>query len=92
MLKVTIEKDGEKQVFEGDAKSIRGSVWAWLNGINEPKGHHLVELFGLMDASFACEVLAGSGCTVVKLADKRAALAKAQAEYEEAVAIAGGGR
>lgn len=66
------------------------TVWAWMNGINGPKGHHLVELLGLMDASFGNEILAPTGATLVKLADKRAALERAQAEYEEAMKIAGG--
>jgi DNA-binding transcriptional regulator YiaG len=51
----------------------RQTVWTWLNGINQPKGHHLVALINFFDASFANEILGPTaGCTVAKLCDARA--------------------
>lgn len=66
------------------------TIYGWMAG-NGMRADHFVALIDLMPASFGNFVLAPTGATLVKLADKRAALAKAQAEYEEAMRIANGG-
>jgi transcriptional regulator with XRE-family HTH domain len=53
------------------------TAWSWLNGVNEPKGRHVVSMIAFFDASFANEILDGTGATVVKLADTRKAYEKA---------------
>lgn len=71
----------------GDALNVsKPTVWSWLNGVNEPKGRHVVALMALFDASFANEILDGTGCTVLKLEDARRKAEKAQREAEEASA------
>jgi DNA-binding XRE family transcriptional regulator len=50
----------------------RQTVWTWLNGVNQPKGHHLMALLTFFDASFANEILEPTGCTVAKLCNRRA--------------------
>lgn len=67
------------------------TVYGWMGG-QGMRTDHFVALVDRMPTSFAQYVLGPTGLTVTKLADKRAALERAQAEYEEAVAIAGGGR
>lgn len=70
----------------------RQTVWTWLNGINQPKGHHLVALIGFFDSSFANELLGPTaGCTVAKLSDVRAdALRKVAEGMAELKAMEGG--
>ncbi len=63
------------------------TIWAWLNGINQPRWGHVLALINFFDAAFANEILAGTGAVVAKLADARAALAKAEAEHARALAI-----
>lgn len=63
----------------------RQTVWTWLNGVNQPKGHHLVAMIRFFDSSFANEILGPTAnCTVVKLGDARAtALRKVADGLEE---------
>jgi len=67
------------------------TAWSWLNGVNEPKGRHVVSMIAFFDASFANEILDGTGATVVKLADTRKAYEKAAQEYASALLTAAGG-
>lgn len=67
------------------------TVYGWMAG-QGIRGEHLDALIQRMPQHFADALFANTGARVVKLADKRAALERAQQEYEEAVAIAGGGQ
>lgn len=64
----------------------RQTVWTWLNGVNQPKGHHLVAMIRFFDGSFANEILGPTAnCTVVKLGDARESALRKVAEGLEAL-------
>jgi hypothetical protein len=78
-------------ILARELKVSRQTVWTWLNGINQPKGHHLVALINFFDSAFANEILGPTaGLTVAKLCDRRAAaLLKVAEGLAELKAIGG---
>lgn len=63
------------------------TVWSWQKG-GGIRGWHLVKLLAFMPATFANMLLAGTGCTVAKLADARRRLDDAQREHDAAMRVA----
>jgi len=57
------------------------TVWAWVAGTKAPSGPLLLDLVALFDASFANEIFAGTGATVVKLNDARLIRIRAAAQH-----------
>ena len=50
-----------------------GTIWNLMSGNNEPSGRVLMALVQFFDAAFANEIFAGTGATIVKLGESRAA-------------------
>lgn len=49
------------------------TVYSWLAGNRSPRGEDLMECITFFGAAFASELLASTGCMVVRLDDRRAA-------------------
>lgn len=57
-----------------------GTIDNLLNGNTDPSGRVLMGLITFFDAAFANEILEGTGCTVAKIGDARAAALRKVAE------------
>lgn len=60
------------------------TVWNWLSGNKDPRGEHLIKLIAFFDESFANEIFAGTGATIVKIGVNRK-LIEAAKKLEEAL-------
>lgn len=65
---------GRSMTFKQLAYAIRvpeQSVWAWAKAENAPQGWALMNLLTFFDAAFANEIAAGTGCTIIKMDERK---------------------